>query len=272
MTRILVTGGTGDLGGQVVDRLQKANHTVRIMSRKPKPALASLAWAQVDILTGQGLEQAVAGVDVIINCMSDPRKNTHAVDVDGTRRLLEKARAAKVAHFLHISIVGIERIPLPYYREKVAAESVVKAGGIPWSILRATQFHSFIDHLLASFPTILGVMPLPDDFKFQTIDVGEVAEHLLKYLEKPSGLLPDVGGPEVLTANEMAHSWLAARGSKRLILPLPLPGKVADGLRHGYNTCPDQRIGKITWTEWLIQKYAAQPTKIGNDMIKETGR
>jgi uncharacterized protein YbjT (DUF2867 family) len=249
------------LGQQVVERLQKTGYTVRIMSRKGKPDAVSLEWAQVDILAGQGLEQAVAGVDVIVNCMSNPQKNTHAVDVQGTRLLLEKARAAQVAHFLHVSIVGIERIPFSYYKEKVAAESVVKAGGVPWSILRATQFHSLIDLFLSMFPARLGVMPLPGDFKFQTIHVGEVADHLMGHLETPSGLLPDIGGPEVLTAGEMARAWLVARGLKRLILPLPLPGKVADGFRHGYNTCPDRRIGKITWAEWLSQKYAVQLSK-----------
>jgi uncharacterized protein YbjT (DUF2867 family) len=231
------------------------------MSRKAKPESVNMEWAQVEILTGQGLEQAVAGVDVIVNCMSDPRKNTHAVDVDGTHLLLEKARAAKVAHFLHVSIVGVERIPFSYYQEKVAAEEVVKAGNVPWSILRATQFHSLIDYFLSVIPAPLGVMPLPGDFKFQTIHVGEVAEHLLEHLERPSGLLPDIGGPEVLTAGELARTWLSAHGLKRLVLPLPLPGKIASGFRHGYNTCPSQRVGKITWSEWLSQKYAAQPTK-----------
>src|SRR5262249_8184086 len=145
-------------------------------------------WAQVDILNGRGLEQAVADVDVIVNCMSNPRKNTHAVDVEGTRLLLDKARAAKVGHVLHISIVGIDRIPYSYYKAKVAAEEIVKSSGVPWTILRATQFHNFIDFLLTSDPTFLSFMLLPTDFKVQPVDVGEVADEMVRHLETPSGM------------------------------------------------------------------------------------
>src|SRR5258708_36803790 len=98
MTRILVTGGTGVLGREVVGHVQERGYTVCIMSRKANTEMPDVEWGQVDILSGQGLDQAVAGVDVIVNCMSDPRQHTREVDVDGTQRLLESARAAKVAH------------------------------------------------------------------------------------------------------------------------------------------------------------------------------
>src|SRR5690348_5916774 len=108
MMRVLVTGGAGELGSEVVKSLERVGYTVRIMSRKPKPVSVTSEWAQADILNPVGLESALAEVDVIVNSMSNPRKDTHAVDVDGTRLMLEKARAAGVKHVLHISIVGID--------------------------------------------------------------------------------------------------------------------------------------------------------------------
>src|ERR1041385_3397229 len=183
MTQILVTGGTGVLGKEVVDRLKKAGYTTRIMSRSASTSPQEVEWAQVNMRTGQGLEKPVADVDVIGNCMSDPRKNAHMVDVDGTRKLLEAARAAKVGHVLHLCIVGIERIPYAYYREKVLSENVVKSSGVPWSILRATQFHPFIDLLLSFAPHLASLTVLPTDLKIQPVDAGEVADYLVEYIE-----------------------------------------------------------------------------------------
>ena len=75
----------------------------------------------------------------------------------------------------------------------------------------------------------------------------------------PRGRLPDLGGPEVLTAGEMAHAWLMLRGMHRRLFPLHVPGKVAQGFRCGYNTCPDQPVhGRITWTEWVQSKYTVK--------------
>jgi len=261
MTRILVTGGTGVLGREVVDHIQERGYTVRIMSRKASAEMPDIEWAQVDILSGKGLDQAVAGVDVIVNCMSDSRQHTQEVDVDGTRLLLESARAAKVGHVQHVSIVGIKRIPYAYYKAKVAAEAVVKSSGVPWSILRATQFHPLIDLFLSSIPHLFLLTALPTNLKVQSIDVGEVADCLVEHLETPAGLLPDIGGPEVLTSRQIARAWFEAQGLKRMILPLPLPGKVMDGFRRGYNTCPDHRVGKITWAQWLAHRYSSQAVR-----------
>src|SRR5258705_5165624 len=146
MSRILVTGGTGVLGGELFSRLQQAGHRPRIMSRKSHPADLGtrLEWAQADIMTGQGLAAAVTGVDAIIHAASNARSNTQQTDVEGTERLVKAANAAKVAHLIYISIVGIDRIPYSYYKSKLAAEQIIQSGNVAWSILRATQFHDLI--------------------------------------------------------------------------------------------------------------------------------
>src|SRR5262249_1966772 len=156
---------------------------------------------------------------------------------------------------IYISIVGIERVPFAYYQYKVLAEKVVTAGGIPWTILRATQFHDLLDLFLQAFTKLpLAVVPL--DFQFQPVDSGEVAGALCDYVAAgPRGRVPDMGGPQVQTSGELLRAWLAARGMRRLVLQLPMFGKTASGFKHGYNTCPEHRQGKITWEEWLRYKY-----------------
>ena len=258
MSRILVTGGAGGLGRELTPRLQKSGHPVRIMSHRSQPdnLSSNLEWAQADLETGAGLGSAVSGVETIIHAATSPAKHTKQVDVNGAHRLLEAARQAGVSHFIHVSIVGIERIPFPYYEAKVAGEAVVRGGGISYTILRATQFHSLLDGFFQPFRN-LPISFAFTDFKYQPIDTGEVADRLCQLVdEKPSGLLPDMGGPEVLTAGEMLPVWFAAQGRHCKLIRFPLLGGFAHSFRNGYNTCPDHRDGKITWAEWLQRKYS----------------
>jgi uncharacterized protein YbjT (DUF2867 family) len=229
------------------------------MSRRaPLAGDPALEWAQGDLATGAGLEAALAGADVVIHAASSPFSRTWRIDVAGTRRLLEAAHAAGVAHFVYISIVGIERVPFHYYRAKAAAEDLVSASGLPWSILRATQFHPFVDLLLRG-ANRLPLFPLPADFQVQPLDVGEAADRLAACVEEgPAGRLADIGGPEVLTLGEMAKDWMAARGQRRRVLHLPLPGSFAAAVRQGGLACPDGRYGRITWAGWLRRTYARQ--------------
>ncbi len=265
MTKVLVTGGAGRLGSKVVKELTETGYSVRIMSRKRQPMdlLSATEWAHADLETGQGIADAVTGIDVIVHTASSPFKHTRQIDVEGTRLLLEQARVAGVAHVIYISIVGIDRIPYYYYRAKLAAEELVKNSDIPWSILRATQFHYLVDLFFQAATKMPLVTLLPTDLRCQSIAESEVASRLCEIaVAGPRGRLPDLGGPEVLTAGEMAHTWLMLRGMHRRVLPLHLPGKVAQGFRRGHNTCPDQPVrGHITWTEWVQSKYEVKYIK-----------
>jgi uncharacterized protein YbjT (DUF2867 family) len=128
MTNVLVTGGAGRLGSKVVKELTATGYRVRIMSRKPQPpnVLSTTEWAQADLETGQGIADAVTGIDVVVHAASSPFKHTRQIDIDGAQLLLEQARAAGVAHVIYISIVGIDCIPYSYYRAKLAAEELVQ--------------------------------------------------------------------------------------------------------------------------------------------------
>jgi uncharacterized protein YbjT (DUF2867 family) len=258
-TRVLVTGGAGVLGSQVVTKLNARGYAVRVMSRRQRPAGLPMGveWAHAEMTTGEGLPQALDQVHTIVHAASSPLKQTYRVDVEGTRRLLQHAQTTGVAHLVYISIVGIDRIPsYAYYRIKLATEDVIANGGVPWTILRATQFHELLDYVL-SLLTRFPVAPVPTDLPFQPVDSGEVADALCECVAHgAAGRLPDLGGPEVLRGREIAETWLQARGRRRFIVPLYLPGKTAQGFRRGFHTCPDRRQGKITWGEWGVRKYS----------------
>ena len=254
MSTILVTGGTGDLGSKLVERFGSAGHTVRVLSRRPKPSDATTEWAQGDMETGAGLGEAVAGADIVVHAATGGGTRAKA-DVPGTRNLLAACKQAGTPHFFYISIVGIERIPLGYYKVKLECERLIEASGVPWSNLRATQFHQLMDGFLRMFSRVPLILPVPKSFKFQSIDTGEVAERIVAESAKgPSGRLPDLGGPEVLPFGEMSKAWLHARGKSRPIINVPLMGAVARGYRAGYNCTPDHADGKITWAEWLARR------------------
>ena len=257
MTRILVTGGAGGLGSELAPRLRTAGHEIRIGSSRPKPADLEngLEWAQGDLLTGEGLAQSVAGIETIVHCASSPFKKTWEADVDGTKRLVDAAKAAGVSHFYYISIVGVDRMTLPYYKAKYAAEQAIEASGIPFTILRATQFHTLLDafmrHMFKRGPFLF----VPGAAKFQLIDTSEVAARMAETVEDgPSGRLPDIGGPEVLTGAEIAKPWLKVSGVRAVRVPVPALGP-ARQMEKGLNCCPENRFGTITWSQWLEKTY-----------------
>jgi len=252
MQQILVTGGAGRLGRLVVKHLSAAGYPVCGMSRRASPGedWPGAEWRQADLSTGAGLQEAVQGMDVVVHTAG---KGNWKVDVEGTRRLLDAAREAGVSHVIYISIVGIDTVPYAYGKAKLACEDLIQQSGIPWSILRATQFHYGIDVLLQFLTRLPLVALVPTDLLlFQPVAEEEVAQRLCEIVQAgPSGRLPDMGGPQVYTSGELARIWLKQRGMHRVILPIFLPGKTARGQRQGGNTCPQQATGTISWEAWL---------------------
>jgi uncharacterized protein YbjT (DUF2867 family) len=252
--RILVTGGSGVLGSQVVERLRAAGQRPIVLSRR---ASSAPDWVRGDIATGEGLPEALAGVEVVVHAASAAAEFTKikGTDIEGTRRLVEAAETAGVKHLVYISIVGIDRIPYVYYKAKVAAEELVKAGAVPWTIQRATQFPELLDRVLRASrgPFVF----VPGSISFQPVDSVEVAERLAQLATSaPAGKLEDFGGPEVLTTRELAQTWLAHRGMRKRIVSFPIPGKVGRAFRAGYHLCPEHRQGRGTWVDWIGRAYA----------------
>jgi uncharacterized protein YbjT (DUF2867 family) len=253
--KILVTGGTGALGREVVKKLRTAGHTARVLSRRPS---TEPDWAQGDVATGAGLGEALIGIDVVVHAATaavQPWK-LRSTDVVGTRRVLAMARAAGVRHAVYVSIVGMEGVTYPYYKYKVEAEAVVRENIVPWTILRATQFHSLMETFLSSFSMLPGVAMVPKAWQFQPVDSADVADRLAGVVTgEPAGLLPDFGGPEVRTLGSLAVPWLAARQSHKRVVNLQLPFKFSRQFAGGRLLAPDHKDGTTTFEQYLAKRY-----------------
>jgi uncharacterized protein YbjT (DUF2867 family) len=139
-----------------------------------------------------------------------------------------------------------------YFGSKLAAERVVADSGLPWTTLRAAQFHDLL-LTVAQQMARLPVIPVPAGFRFQPVDAGEVAGRLVELaLGAPAGLVPDMGGPRVYGVADLVRGYLRARGKHRLVVPVRLPGKAARAFRAGANLAPERAVGHRTWEDFLL--------------------
>lgn len=271
---ILVTGGTGTLGQHVVRRLREAGRPVRVLTRRARPDAGAGAdqpdgveFAIGDLATGAGVDAAVAGVGVIVHCASN-----YKGDAAATGTLVRAATAQPdPPHLVYISIVGVDRVSFGYYRAKLECERIVADSGLPWTVLRATQFYDLIltgARLLARLPLV----PVPASFPSQPVDADEVAARLADLaLAEPAGRVPDLGGPEVASFADLLRIYLRVTRRRRLIVPIPVPGIRA--IRNGGLVVSDSQpaagstAGKVTWEEFLTEKIlktkTIQTPKIG---------
>jgi uncharacterized protein YbjT (DUF2867 family) len=184
-------------------------------------------------------------------------------DQDKTRHLVQAASRAGTQHLVYISVVGADRIPIAsgidramfgYFGSKLAAERVVADSGLPWTTLRATQFHQSM-LLLVQRMAKLPVIAVPARWRFQPIDAREVADRLVEIaLDTPSGPVPDIAGPRVYEMAELVRIYLHACGKHRLILPVRTPGEAARVFRSGANLAPDGAVGGRTWEDFLAAR------------------
>jgi len=249
--QILVTGGTGRLGRALVPRLLDAGHDVRVLTRgKREPA--AHPWVVGDLRTGSGLAGAALAADVLIHLAT----TNGGGDVVATDNLIEAAKAAGRPHLVYLSIVGIDYVALGYYRAKLACERRVVDSGLPWTILRVTQFHDLIASMCDA-QRQLPVTLMPSKVSFQPIDVTEVADQLVTIAAGPAAnRVPDLGGPQVREAAELARSYLLAIGRRRPVWAVPLPGKAIRDYRAGHHLTPN-RAGRITFDDFLAGVRAA---------------
>ncbi|MBE7700484.1 NmrA family NAD(P)-binding protein [Oerskovia sp. Sa1BUA8] len=252
---ILVTGGTGTLGTPTVALLRDDGHDVRVLSRSASPSTgrAAAPGATVvtgDLTTGQGLREAFDGVQTVLHLATrGPR-----ADVEMGRRLVAAAQDASVGHVVLVSIVGVDQIPLGYYRAKLEVEQMLTASGLPHTILRATQFHEFVDGLFAA--QHLSPALLTPWLQVQPIAVPEVAARLVEIVGAgPSGRAADIGGPERITGREAARAWLRATGRRRAVVRVRLPGRTFGAYAAGHHLVPGEPYGTQTYGQHLLARY-----------------
>ena len=257
---ILVTGGTGTLGRLVVPRLRDAGGKVRVLSRRSREAAEGIEFVAGDLDTGEGIDAAVAGTEIIVHCAGSQKG-----DGDKARTLVRAASRAGTPHLVNISVVGADRIPLAsgidramfgYFGSKLDAERVIADSGLPWTTLRASQFYDLV-LMVARQMARLPVIPVPAGVKFQPVDAGEVAARLAELaLGPPAGLVPDMAGPRVYPMAELLRGYLRAAGKRRPLVPVRLPGQAARAVRAGANLAPERAVGRRTWEEFLAERVS----------------
>jgi len=258
---ILVTGGTGRLGRHVVSVLRDAGRDVRVLSRHSRPPADGIEYVTSDLLKDEGIEPAVDGIGIIVHCAGAGKG-----DDEGTRNLVRAASRAGAQHLVYISVVGADRVPVisrldrmmfGYFEMKRATERIVADSGIPWTTLRATQFHDLF-LVVAQQMVRLPVIPVPAGVRFQPVDEGEVAVRLVELaLGEPAGLVADMGGPRIYSMADLLRAYLRASGKHRLIVPIPIPGRAASAIRAGASLSREQSVGRRTWEDLLAKRVGS---------------
>jgi uncharacterized protein YbjT (DUF2867 family) len=256
---ILVTGGTGTLGRAVVQQLLDNGLRPRVLSRRPRNSAdpAGVQWVTGDLVSGTHVADAVADVDAIVHCATNYRRP--ADDVHGTRRLIDTSLLGGSPHLIFVSIVGVDKIPLKMYRYKAGIEGIVEHCALPWTIQRATQFHSLVAEIVRT-ASRLPILPLPAGLRFQPIDPGDLAARLVDVATGPAkGRLADTAGPRIETVQDLARQYLRAAGKRRKVGSIWLPGRVLRGYRNGYNLVPEHPDGEITFEQYLARTIKRRP-------------
>lgn len=250
---VLITGGTGTLGRHVVPLLRATGAPLRVLSRTPHKPRDGVQYVTGDLRTDDGVAAAVEGARTVLHLAGGPKGDEVAA-----RNLSRAAVNAGVAHLVFISVVAADRVPLSYFRTKLAAEQAVSGSGVPWTTLRAAQFHDLVltvMHGLARSP----VVPVLSGVRAEPVDVRDVAPRLVELaLGEPAGLVPDLAGPEVRRFDDLTRAYLRVRDRRRPTIPVPMPGAAGRVYRAGQNLAGDEaRRGTRGWDDFLTERYPA---------------
>lgn len=240
--KFAVFGGTGLIGSQVVKNLNAAGHE----------AVPHSQSTGVDVISGQGLDEAVAGADVIVNLTNSPTfdEASRAFFQTSMDNLLSAGQKGGVGHFVILSIVGAEQVPeLDYYRAKVVQEDVLAAGPIPYSIVRATQFMEFIDAVL-SWTADGDTVRLPAT-PIQPIASKDVAHTVAEVAAgAPLRGMRNIAGPEIFSLDELGRITLSHKGDDRTVVTDPTAGMFAV-IKGDVLTDKDAHLAPTRYADWL---------------------
>ncbi|TNH26834.1 LysR family transcriptional regulator [Micromonospora orduensis] len=244
--KIAVLGGTGLIGSQVVTILRAAGHEAVPLS----PSTG------VDLLTGRGLSDALTGADVVVNLTNSPTFDDASPAFFQTTmdNLLAAAEHAGVGHAVILSIVGVDQVPdLAYYRAKVLQEDILKAGPIPYSIVRATQFFEFVDAIL-SWTADADTVRLPAT-PVQPMAAADVAQAVADVtLGAPLRGVRNVAGPDVFALDELGRITLAANGDQRTVTTDDSAGMFAAVPGDVLISVGDAAIAPTSYRDWLDRR------------------
>jgi uncharacterized protein YbjT (DUF2867 family) len=244
------------LGGHVVTELRSRGHDVRVLSR-------SAPEYRVDLVTGAGLEPALRGCDVVVDASNNAGRKAAAVLVEGTRRLLAAEQAAGVSHHVCVSIVGCDQVPMGYYRVKTNQENLVAHGSVPWTIVRATQFHELVANILGAAAR-WRALPAPRAL-LQPVACAEVARYVADIAEQPARRAgTSIAGPEVTELRTLARTWRSVTRRQLALIPVWVPGRLGRALRSGALTTSQAEVtGHVPFAAWVKAEAGAAVTARG---------
>lgn len=252
--KLAVAGGSGTVGRHVVEAAEAQGHQAVVLSRR----------SGVDLTTGDGLAAALGGVDVVVDCaniasMSGRRATTFFTQV--SRQLQAAGGAAGASHLVTLSILGVDRVPLGYYRAKLEHERTAAAGPLPATIVRATQFHEFPAQLLQR--SRLGPVAFVPRLRSQPVAARSVGQFLVEAaVAGPADHCLAVAGPQPEDMVDLARRLTAARHRSYTVVPLRLPGRTLGAMRTGAILPAPQDHATVigpTFAEWLDTADAAVP-------------
>lgn len=243
--KIVVIGGSGLIGKKLVAKLTGQGHDV--VSASPSTG--------VNTLTGEGLAEAFAGARVVVDVSNSPSWTDEAV-MDffrtSTGNILAAEKAAGVGHHVALSVVGADRMPTSgYMRAKVAQEALTRSGGVPYTILRATQFFEFLGGIAGKGDGEVRLSTAP----MQPLAADDVASALADVAERsPASGMLEVAGPESLSIAEFVGRYLAASGDERKVVADPQTGYFgADLDQQGLNPGDGAIIGATRFEDWFAR-------------------
>ncbi len=242
--RIAVAGGTGTVGRHVVAVAREDGHEVVVLARS----------AGIDLVTGVGLASALSGVHAVIDVASvltQKADEARAFFGATTNNLLEAEKSAGVGHHVLLRIVGSDRSRYGYYLGKMLQEQLIRAGAVPWTEVRATQFHEFAQQIYGI--ARIGPLVLAPTGRVQPIAAREVAERLVHLaVGEPRRLVADVAGPREESLSRMVRAAAKATGKRGPIVGVPAPGPGGAAMRDGtLLPGPGAQLGRQTFDEWI---------------------
>ncbi|HEY1056437.1 MAG TPA: NAD(P)H-binding protein, partial [Emticicia sp.] len=238
--------------------LLKKGYVVNILSSREKPEIDFFTnIIRGDLTDSTSLREGIASSDIIIHCASNPR-NAQVVDIEGTKNLLALLDGNNCKHFIYISITGVDKSDYPYYQTKYAVEKLIKTSGLPYSILRATQFHDLVLYrIIQVFDQGIGKsIQIPANMQFQSIDKIDAAAAIIDLIDrKPINTITTIGGPEVLTLEAMIQAYFAQSGRSEDIEYVEPAMAFHQVFTTGINLCLENAVNGIKWEEYLKNIY-----------------
>ncbi|MFQ6329244.1 SDR family oxidoreductase [Nocardia sp. CWNU-33] len=241
--KLIVIGGTGRIGSQVVQKLTAARHE----------AIPAAPSTGVDLISGNGLDQALEGADVVINLANSPTFDEASLDFFRTsmHNLLAAGESAGVRHQVVLSIVGVDQVPqLDYYRAKALQEDLLRQGPTPYSIVRATQFFEFMDAVL-SWTSDSDAVRLPAT-RLQPMAAADVVEAVVEVSTgTPLRGIRNFAGPDVFPLDELGRITLAAQHDNRTVITDDTAGMFAAITADVLTAGPDARLAPTHYRDWI---------------------